>query len=154
MKSVRYSLLLSIIMFACSKDNNNLNLPVMSAAIDGTAWETITRATVQQDGKFVITGTSVTGKILIITIFGTQEGTYVLGTGSAQCAAVYKESATTSTEDAFASISGKVILTSANTTKHKISGTFQFSLIRQITATPMVVADGKFENLLYTIPEQ
>jgi hypothetical protein len=155
MKPVRYLFILMIVMFACSDDNSgSLGLAGMSATIDGTSWETITRVTVLQDGRFVITGTSVSGKILVITINGDREGTYELGLTSAACGAVYKESATTSTEDAFVSVTGKVILTSVNSSQNKISGTFEFSLLRELTSTPMTVSDGKFDNLFYTVPEQ
>jgi hypothetical protein len=154
MKSLK-SLLLLFFIIACSKDDNGgLSLATMSATIDNVSWQTISRVTVLQNGIFNITGTSIDGKILNITIKGDQEGTYQLGLTSLQCGAVYKQSATTSTDDAFASVTGNVVLTDVNTTDHKISGTFEFSLMKELTLTPMTITDGKFENLFYTVTAQ
>ena len=139
-----------IIIISCSKDDNGIiTLPTMNAYIDGEEWVTITRVTVIDNGKFIITGTSASGKTLIITINGTSEGLYEQSLSSVKTGAVYKESVSTTTEDAYISITGEVNLTDVDASKRRISGTFEFSLVRNLTNT-IDITDGEFDNLFYT----
>jgi hypothetical protein len=105
--------------------------------------------TILEEGKFIITGTSLSGKILTVTIGGTTEGTYELSLSSAMAGAVYKESASMSTADAYVSATGEVNLTDVNNSKKRISGTFNFIAIRNLTNT-INITEGEFKDLLYT----
>jgi hypothetical protein len=149
MKKVIFVFVAVLFFIGCSKDENgNIVLPGMSALIDGEEWNTVTRITVLEDGKFIITGTSLAGKSLSITIFGTAEGKYELNLTSANVAAVYKESVNLTTEDAYVSVTGEADLTDVNTSDRKISGTFSFILVRNLTKT-ISITEGEFTNLAY-----
>jgi len=151
MKKVIFLLVAVLFFFSCSKDDDgNTIFPSMSALIDDEEWSAITRVTVLEDGKFVITGTSLAGKILTITIFGSTEGKYELNLTSATVGAVYKESVNITTEDAYVSATGEVDLTEVNTSKQKISGTFSFIVIRNLTNT-INITEGEFTSLSYTV---
>lgn len=149
-------LLLSFILIgilSCSKDDGLGLKSSMSATIDNDEWKAITSIAVLNDGKFIITGTDLTGKSLSITIMGTSEGEYVLPATSLQIAAVYKESLTTSTEDAFIASSGTVELTEVNTTAKEISGTFSLVVRRDLTESTITIEEGTFSNVKYTESE-
>jgi hypothetical protein len=151
MKKVIFLFVAVMVLFSCSKDDDgNEVFPSMSALVDNEEWSAVTRITVLEDGKFIITGTSLLGKILSVTIFGTTEGKYELSLTSATAGAVYKESASMTTEDAYVSATGEVDLTEVNTSKQKISGTFSFIVIRNLTNT-INITEGEFKDLSYTV---
>ncbi len=151
MKRAVFFLVTFLIIFSCSKDESgNIILPSMSAHIDGEEWTTITRVTVLEEGKFIITGTSTAGKSIVITVFGTSEGLYELNLTSANVGAVYKESVSTTTEDAYISATGEVNVTNIDTSKKKISGSFNFIVVRNLTNT-INITGGVFTDLFYTI---
>ena len=151
MKKIIISLVTFLIIISCTKDESgNIVLPAMSALINGVEWTTLTRVTVLEESKFIITGTSTTGKSLVITIFGTSEGLYNVTLIPPGAAAVYKESVSPTTEDAFFSATGEVNLTNVDTSKKRISGTFSFIVVRNFTNT-VNITQGKFSNLLYTV---
>jgi hypothetical protein len=149
MKKIFFILLLAVIIFSCSNDDGSIFKASMSALIDDEEWNSLTRITILEEGKFIITGTSLDGKVLAITIGGTTEGIYELSLTSAMAGAVFKESATTSTADAYVSVTGEVNLTDVNNSKKRISGTFSFIAIRNLTNT-INITDGEFKDLLYT----
>ncbi len=142
---------LMAVFASCSEDTMDDLLPEMSATIDGEEWETITRVTIQKEDNFIITGTSSSGETLVITTYGSTEGTYTLSTTSSsiECAALYKETASTSTEDAAVAISGSVTISEVNTSSNKITGTFEFSILNN--GSIMSVTDGVFDGIKYTI---
>ncbi len=142
-----------LLILSCSKDDDDSGAPFMGASIDGSDWKTITRITVLEDEKFVITGTALNGETIVITIFGTTEGTYELNITSAGCGAIYKESVGTSTEDAYVSVTGEVQLTQVNTSAQEISGTFSFTVARALLNTK-TITNGTFQNLAYTVTSQ
>jgi hypothetical protein len=121
----------------------------MSALIGDDEWNSATRVTILEEGKFFITGVSLESKSLSITISGTTEGKYELNLTAAQVAAVYKESANVTIEDAYYSLTGEVDLTDVNNSKKTISGTFNFVMARNLTTT-INITEGKFSNLTYT----
>lgn len=147
-------LLVPMFILSCSKDDDLSLKASMSATIDDTEWKTITRVTVLNDEKFIITGTDLTGKSLSITIMGNTEGTYQISTGSIQFTGIYKESLSTSTEDAYLATSGEVELTVVNTSSKEISGTFNMVLRRSLTGDTIVITEGTFKNLKYNESEQ
>lgn len=124
----------------------------MNANINGDEWKTISRVTVLENGKFVITGSSLSGETLVITIFGDSPGDYELSVTSAKCGAIYKKSVNTSTEDAYISTSGFVQLSEVDKTNNKISGSFSFSMRKDLTGDVIEIDHGVFNNLLYTEP--
>jgi hypothetical protein len=150
MKKIIILFAIVVSMISCSKDDDTNLSNKMSATIDNAEWNTITRVTVLNDEKFIITGTSLDGKSLSITTLGTQTGIYELSISSIKCAAIYKESVSTSTEDAYAAITGEVELTEVNTGSKEISGTFSFVLTRNLTQEPVNITKGVFNNLKYT----
>lgn len=152
MKKVLLVLITVIVLISCTKDESgNIVLPSMNALIDGEQWNTLSRATVLENDKFIITGASIAGKTLVITIFGTSEGLYELNLPlSNNAGAVYKESASTTTEDAYVSVAGEVNLTSVDTSKKRISGTFNFIVTRNVINT-INITEGTFSNLLYNV---
>ena len=142
----------SIILFACSKDEV---LPYkMTATIGGVEWKTRVPAGYQKGDIFTIQGTSMDGKIIVLTINGSEAKTYNLDLVSfqAQCTILYKESASTSDEDAYSGTEGSITVTGINTSKKQISGTFEFTLrkISDITQT-LRISNGVFDEVRYTI---
>lgn len=121
----------------------------MTAKIDGIDWTTSLRVTTLGSETFTITGTSIGGEILILTILGSDEGTYNLSISppAAQCSAMYKASASMSSEDAFVSSNGEVVLTKVDKANQKISGTFKFTVTR--LTEKKEITEGKFEDLSY-----
>ena len=146
------TIIAAILFFiGCTKDEEGKIIwPTMSAEIDGVEWNSATRVSVLEEGKFIITGTSLDGKSLSITVLGTTEGLYQLNLTSAQVAAVYKESINMTTEDAYVSVTGEVELTDVNTSSKKVSGTFSFVVVRNLTNT-INITEGEFTNLTYTV---
>jgi hypothetical protein len=150
MKKIFFLFVAAIAISSCSKDDDgNIFKASMSALIDDEEWNSVTRLTILEEGKFIITGTSLNGKILTVTIGGTTEGIYELSLSSAMAGAVYKESASMSTADAYVSATGEVNLTDVNNSKKRISGTFSFIAIRNLTNT-INITEGEFKDLLYT----
>ena len=154
-KRILFSLLaITLTLSFSSCDEEDLKLfASMSCEIDGQEWDSAVRATTLQTGKFVITGTSLDGKVVVITILGSEEGTYSLALNppAAECGAVYKASASISDEDAYVSSTGEVVLTKVDTDEQEISGTFEFSVTR-LTET-FEITDGEFEDISYTFGE-
>ncbi|UCH15086.1 MAG: hypothetical protein JSV22_03750 [Bacteroidales bacterium] len=154
MKKVIIIIVAALFLFSCSKDEEgNIIWPAMSAVIDGVEWNSATRVSVLEEGKFIITGTSLNGESLSITVLGSAEGVYQLNLSSAKVAAVYKESINVTTEDTYVSVTGEVELTDVDTSRKKISGTFSFVVLRKLTET-INITDGEFTNLTYTVTGQ
>lgn len=146
MRKIFFFLASITILGSCSSDALDDYLGDMSATIDGTKWSTITRVTVQKEDNFIITGTSSSGEVLIITILGTDEGSYDV---PLKCDAAYKESASVDLEDAAVATSGSVILSEVNTSDKKISGTFSFNILKD--GNTMDISSGVFNDLSYTV---
>ena len=153
MRKILFIAVMSVVLFSCSKDDDSILATKMSAKIDNTEWSTITRVTVLTNKGFVITGTSL-NETLSITILGSTAGTYELSLTSIQFEAIYKESLSTTTEDAYVATSGEVVLTSVNTSTKEISGTFNFILKKSLTGDSVTVTEGTFTNLKYTESSQ
>lgn len=154
MKKLGCLLIVFVLLNACTKDAvdelNNL-LPLMSATIDGVEWTTSLRVTVEKDGQLIITGTSVTGESLIITIFGNTEGAYNLETlQTPEFSAVYKKTSEQSLTDASVSVSGIVNLLEVNTGTKTISGNFNFKMLEK-NASTFEITNGEFSRLNYTV---
>jgi hypothetical protein len=143
--------LVAVALFAgCSVDEIVKELsPEMTATIDGTPWQANLQYTQLEDGKFIITGTALNGQTLVITTIGTAEGTYELNLTSAKCAAVYKETANTNTEDAYLGVTGTVVISDINSNPKAISGTFTFTVTRGLEDI-ISITEGKFKDLKYT----
>lgn len=150
MRRTIFTIFIVLLAFSsCSKDSSIFSAK-MSATIDGKTWNSLlSPVTVLTSNRFIITGTSSLGEILIIEINGDAAGTYTANTTAVQCLATYKGSLTTSTTDAWVSALGKVILTNVDKTNKKISGTFEFTLMRNLTETK-TVSGGTFTDISYT----
>ena len=138
------------VFVACSKDNGGTLLTAsMSAKISGADWKALAPAAVLNDGKFVLTGIALNGSSLTITILSDKTGDYALSAISAKCAAAYKKTATSSTDDGYVAITGKVNLSEVDNSSNRISGTYNFLLIHSITDT-INITDGKFTSVKFT----
>lgn len=150
MRKILFVFSVFLIFTTCSEDDIDEVLADMTASIDGEDWESVTRVTVLKDDSFIITATTLTGETLVITILGNTEDEYSITTSEYGFTAVYKESASTSTDDAYAAYSGTVELTEVNTSSKTISGTFSFKMLKGVSTT-IEVTDGEFNDLNYTI---
>ena len=166
MKKLFYLLaIISIVNISCTKEeaaetvNNTAPLVVsasMTAKVNDTLWTSITRVTNHYDttGVFLITGTSTEGQVIAITIKGDEAGEYTSSTSidslSAQVGCVWQPDASSPTEDYFLSTSGKVVISSVDTTEKRISGTFEFELINTNLSATKSITEGKFSNLKYS----
>ncbi|MFH2141618.1 MAG: DUF6252 family protein [Bacteroidota bacterium] len=151
----KISILVIIILtalFACKKENLVTNAS-MSATIDGTSWTAITRVSNHfvSTNIFTISGTSVNGEVLAITIRGSEEGTYTSATSidslSAQVGAIFQPSASSPSENNFFSKSGTVTISDIDTDNMLISGTFSFELTK--LSETKTITTGKFSQLKY-----
>lgn len=148
MKKLGFLLLAVVLLVSCSEDVQEL-LPSMTATIDGKEWVSTVRATVQNDDKFVITGTALSQETLVITINGTSTGLYEFEPPlKLQCLAAYKETASADIQGSLA-IEGYVNLTEVNTSARNISGTFEFKILKE--GATLNVSNGKFSRIKYTI---
>jgi hypothetical protein len=131
----------------------------MTATINSSEWSSISRVTVKKGDNFIITGTSSSGETLVITIFGTDEGTYSLSSDTAssvavQCEAVYKETTSTSNSDAYVAYSGQVDLNDISSDNKRITGEFEFSLQKGLDTSDRVeITAGEFTNIKYTVTD-
>lgn len=158
LKSFTLLFILAISLFCSCSDTDSDGVPdiiendKMTATINGQNWVTVTRVTVIKQGKIIITGTSLSGQSLVITINGTDAGTYTLSAlpPKTQCGAVYKETATASTADAFYSVSGTVVITNLDLTNKILSGTFNFEMIKDLSGTTISITNGKINDIKFT----
>lgn len=139
---------MGLALLSCSKDNSLISNK-MSAKIDGKEWGTILPVTVLTNNKFIITGTSISGAIINIDIDGDTKGTYAVSLSAVQFVATYKASITATAEDIYACTSGTVELTKVDKTAKKISGTFQFTLKKDLTQETISVTNGTFTDISY-----
>ncbi len=153
------AIIIGILFISSCKKDNTEPTATMSAKVDGVAWTTITRVTKHyaNTNSFVITGTSVTGEVLIITVKSDQEGTYTSSTSidsvSAQVGCVWQPDATSPTTDNYLSKKGTVNITEINAEDLRISGTFNFDLIKTDSLgveTVKTITEGEFSNLSYS----
>lgn len=143
---------LTFIAGSCKKDSNDDGTPVtkMSCKINGTTWNSLTQITQYYDHKFIITGTSMDGKVIVITIFGDTKGTYNLQVGELESGATYSPSILST--DIYASLSGSVVLSNVDTNNKKISGTFQFTAAKANELNNQIsITNGEFSDLSYNI---
>lgn len=143
----------TVIAGSCKKDSDD-GSPVaatkMGCKIDGAAWNSVSRVTQYYDNKFIITGTSMDGKVIIITIFGDTQGTYNLQVGELESGATYSPSVLSSV--IYASLSGSVVLTKVDKDNKKISGTFQFTAAKANELTNQIsITNGEFSDLTYNV---
>jgi len=159
MKHILVCVLIALLFVQCNKDDqdspaNLLNLTAsMSAKIDGTSWNAVTRVTRLQSNNFIITGTGALNgnDVIAITVLGSTAGTYNLDpmTTQVQFTANYTPVAG-STDSIYQAYQGSVVISSVDLTEKKVSGTFTFKARLQDMVTEVNITEGKFENLSYT----
>lgn len=138
----------AFVLGSCSKDSVSVNK--LSAKIEGKSWNASLRVANLTSNVFVITGTSLTGEVLVLTIVGDKPGLYEFSLTEYKCNATYKKSAlSTSPDDIFTSVSGKINLTKVDLVNKKISGTFDFTLARLALET-VSISNGSFNDLEFT----
>ncbi|OFX17577.1 MAG: hypothetical protein A2033_04550 [Bacteroidetes bacterium GWA2_31_9] len=155
-----YILILSIIsltFMSCKKDDpitpqDIITNASMTAKIDGATWSSFTRVTVQKSGMFSIIGTSSEGQVIDVTVKGITVGDYnfsvTMDSASAQCGSIYKPSVNNN-DSTFISKSGQVKITSIDTEKKLVSGSFNFIVTK--LDIDKIITEGKFQDLQYTI---
>lgn len=165
-------ILFGIFMGGCSEDEakDTLLPDKMNAIINDTSWKTDVRYTYKYDNlnQFLINGTSVSGKTLNITLFGTQEDTYDLNTNvldttaksNVDFSAFYKPTANTDTSDFYYAKKGEVTLEKVNTSEQTITGSFHFTMFTVKNDTAFMTEDtvkveqGTFKNIEYKKKEK
>jgi hypothetical protein len=149
-----------LLLGSCEEVKEIIPLPSMKATVDGEAWTSIFRATVlfKSNNMITVTGTPDVSenvdKAIIISIFGTETGTYNLtpGTLTAECAIVYKKTANAENggDNYYTSYDATVTITKIDKDKKQVSGTFSGKLISTGSAIGEIsIANGTFENLNY-----
>lgn len=146
-----------VCLTACKKDTkiNDIVNPTASftCKINGTSWAAITRVTRKESNKFIITGTGSLGNdVLNITTFGIENKTYTLSPidNKLEFSATFTND-TQTTDSLYQAVNGTVTISSIDTVKKKISGTFQFRASKIID--PLIIKNitsGSFNNLTYT----
>jgi hypothetical protein len=118
----------------------------MNATIDGKQWSAPMPIGVLSNGVLVVTGSSLTGELIALTIYGDVAKSY---TQSLLPLASYKASLTTTTADAFVSTSGTIVLTKIDATNKLVSGTFNFTLVDNTLAVKQI--QGTFNDVSYMV---
>lgn len=158
----------------CKKDNPDDNTTAtatkgsMSAKLSGNTWQA-TESSLQHtllkttdgsgnDGKrFDIRGTSSDGKRIIVTIQDYSTGkqgdgvavrTYSFGDGTDEDA-LFTYSVGNSTMHM--PLTGKVIFSSVDASKKTASGSFEFTAKDGMTGDTLVVTDGLFKDIKYSV---
>lgn len=134
---------------SCKKDSDGNTIYKMSATIDGKQWNALAPTGILTGGVLVITGISISGESVIVTVKGDMEKTYELNTPAlkTECFATYKASLT-GTDDSYASLTGKVILTKVDKTKNLVSGTFEFS-VSKLSILTKQITKGEFNDVTF-----
>lgn len=136
---------------SCDKNEDGTPIiPTISATIDNQEWVGIAPKGILTHGVLTIASTSLDGKAIDITINGEATGTYELNPVllKTQCAAVYKPSLLNNEIPSLLSVNGKVVITKFDTTKKRISGTFEFNVAN--TAAISQITKGTFNDVSYT----
>lgn len=155
-------LLSSFVFVSCKKDEAE---PKMTAIVGGSDWSALVRTVTmsQTQNVLVITGfptlSQTASQSIIITIRGTTEGTYSLTAYvdelSGQCMILYKtnDNATPGSAAYYNSYSATVTVSEIDSDKKKISGTFSADMYPNgdPMETKIVISEGNFENLSYTV---
>ena len=137
---------------SCKKDSNGNNIYKMNASIGGTQWIAPLPGGVLSSGVLVITGTSLTGETMVVTIKGETTGSYELNVlaQKEQCLGTYKATLTTTMDDTYVSASGKVLLTKVDKTNNLVSGTFEFDLANKSFAVKQIT-NGAFNDVTFVL---
>lgn len=138
------------LLISCEKEKDENGVTTkMTATIDNKSWEAELRVTKLQNDWFIITGTSVLGEVLTITVRGKSVGTYNFDASelTVSCLATYVPSAL-SPNTIYTSTSGKVQLSDVDTENNTISGTFEFTVVHNLTDIK-TIKNGVFNNLKY-----
>lgn len=139
----------TLVMASCKKDSDTINK--LSAKIGGKSWVANLRVTNLTGNVFTITGTSLSGEMLVLTIFGNTQNTYDFSINEQKCALVYKKAGiSSSATDIYTGISGKVVLTKVDMVNKKISGTFDFTC-SGLAIIPISISGGSFNDLDFTV---
>lgn len=146
-----------ITVLSCKKDDpitpqDIITNASMTAKIDGVAWTSLSRLTIQKNGYFLISGTSSEGQLIEVTVKGITPGTYnftvSMDSASAQCGSIYKPSVN-NTDSTYISKSGQVIISSIDAEKKLISGSFNFVVTK--LDVDKNITEGKFKDLNFSI---
>jgi hypothetical protein len=140
----------TFVMASCKKDSEKVEK--LSANIAGKSWSAnLLRVTNLTGNVFTITGTSITGEVIIITIFGDTQNTYEFSLTEQKCALVYKKAGINSSpSDIYTGISGKVIITKVDMINKSISGTFDFTC-SGMAIIPISISKGSFNDLEFSV---
>lgn len=139
----------AFVMASCKKDSDTIHK--LSAKIGGKSWVANLRVTNLTGNVFTITGTSLSGEMLVLTIFGNTQNTYEFSINEQKCALVYKKAGiSSSATDIYTGISGKVILTKVDMVNKKLSGTFDFTC-SGLAIIPISISGGSFNDLDFTV---
>ena len=146
----------------CDENGDLLPLPSMKATVDGEAWSSIFRLSVVKESDslntIVITGTPTASetadKTIILTTFGTNEGTYTLSLGSlsTDCSVVYKKTADAADggDNYYVAYEATITISEHDRTNKKLSGTFSAKLRSTGNiADEVIITDGVFKNINY-----
>ncbi len=138
---------------SCEKDSNGNPVYKMNATIDGKQWSAPMPIGVLSNGVFIVTGSSLTGETVAITVKGDVAKTYTqsLLPVKMECGASYKASLTATTTDAFISTMGTVTLTKVDATNKLVSGTFEFTFANTTATSLKKITQGTFNDVTYIV---
>ena len=142
--------------FATSCDKNDDGTPIIptiSATIDNQEWMGLAPKGVLTSGVLTIASTSLDGKAITITVNGDKEGTYDLDLTllKSQCGIVYKPIIANGEEtSSLIGNQGKVVITKFDTSKKRVSGTFEFTLANTALTATAQITKGTFNDVSYS----
>lgn len=159
---ITIALLLGVFIFNCcqkkfeSPSDNSLNIPIpdFSAKIDGVAFKgSLFGAAIRTDSIISIAAKSYDGKMLVFTLKDSGAHVYSLDIKSTINVGGYIDIvglAFTSNGGMNSDESGgNLVITSIDTIRRLISGTFTFRGFRQTDRRQKIITDGIFKNISY-----
>lgn len=139
----------TMLIASCKKDSDSINK--LSAKIGGKSWSASVKVANLTGNTFIITGTSLSGEMLVITILGDSPDLYEFNLSEQKCNVVYKKSGlSTSPDGIYTSVSGRVDLTKVDMINKKISGTFDFTCTG-LAILPLSISSGTFTDLSFMV---
>ena len=143
-------LVLTLALFSSCEEDSKLLSFKFKASIDGQEFKSATPLATMYQDKIIIEATSLSGQSILLTINGTQAGTYAISASPAlvQFAGVYKQSINSSSDDAYLASDGNIIITDIDTQNNRITGTFEFTVRRNLTES-ITVSNGQLIGIKY-----
>ena len=149
-----------ISMNSCDELNEIIPVPSMKAMVDGEAWTSLARVSIFNETatpqNIVITGKptleETVDQAIVLTITGNDTGTYKWDILTQQFDGVVAYTLVTNAVNVvYVSTEATITVTEMDKEKNTISGTFSAKCLDPVLVKEVIITNGTFENLNYTV---